>query len=216
MKYLSIAIFTLMNLVAFGQSGVSVTYNIAKIGDTYYDWQPLRYIQNDSFAFQYRQKSDEDDVLKRKKVFTKRMYHHATFIDKSNLSSYNHVDWPKGNKVLLKDTIKSVEWVLVKGTKKILGYQCYGALNINSNNDSTLVWYTSDLGDGIGFENLNFSLGMPLEFFSQELNRHYLATKIKKGDFKFNLPAAKIVNRIDYVAPKTNGVGNFFGVKKQY
>ena len=55
---------------------------------------------------------------------------------------------------------------------------------------------------------LNFKLGTPLEIFDQKDNVHSIASKIEAGEFIFNLPKGKILDRSEF--KHENKKGNLF------
>ena len=154
---------------ANAQKGYSINYDRTLLGYDNAMFQ-MRYIYNDSFSFCYY-KSDNNFKLEKTKIFSKKLIHHALFTDKKNMVSYNESNYD-GRIGYYVDTISLSEWKPYQGTIKIIGYECKGALNVTSKNDSTLVWYNEGLGNGIGLMTLtgtlNFNLGTPLEIFDQK------------------------------------------------
>ena len=192
MKKFIYFLLTLSFFSANAQKGYSINYDRTLLGYGNVMFQ-MRYVYNDSFSFCYY-KSDYDSNLEKTNVFSKKLIHHALFTDKKSMICYNEVNYD-GRKGYFVNIFTILEWKPYAGAKKILGYDCKGALNVSSNNDSTLVWYNDSLGNGIGLMTLNFSLGTPLEIFDQKNDIHFIATKIDKGDYEFNLPKGEILKR---------------------
>ena len=182
-------------LYANAQDGYSITYNKTLIGFESRIFE-MRYVYNDTFSFCYF-KHSSNNKLKKAKIFSKKLIHHAQFTDKKNMITYDIVN-NDGKKGYFVDTISLSEWKAVMGTKIILGIECKGALKVSSENDSTLVWYNASLGDGLGVFHSNVNFGTPLEIFDQKNNSHFVAIKIEKGDFKFNLPKGEILLRSSF------------------
>lgn len=165
-----------------------------------------RLVFNDSFSLYYRI-VDGKDPLRKKTVFDK-MIHHAVLYSRPDNRLYDEVAWPPGKgKYLVYDTAKNENWVFGDGTKEIAGYTCNQALLVNEKNDSTLVWYTTEIkvpfGPGLfaGFP------GLVLEVYNQQGHTHWLATKIEKGNYSVVLPGKAIIcSRKEYFE-KRGGLG---------
>lgn len=165
-----------------------------------------RLVFNDSFSLYYRI-VDGKDPLRNKTVFDKIM-HHAMLYSLPDNRLYNEVAWPPGKgKYLVYDTAKNENWVFGDGTKEIAGYTCNQALLVNEKNDSTLVWYTTEIkvpfGPGLfaGFP------GLVLEVYNQQGHTHWLAAKIEKGNYSVVMPGKAIIcSRKEYIEKKA-GLG---------
>ncbi len=165
-----------------------------------------RLVFNDSFSFYYRI-IDGKDPLRKKIVFDKVM-HHAVLYSRPDSRLYDEVAWPPGKgKYLVYDTAKNENWIFGDDTKEISGYTCNQALLVNERNDSTLVWYTTEIkvpfGPGLyaGFP------GLVLEVYDQKGHTHWLAAKIEKGNYNVVIPEKAIIcSRKEYLE-KSGGTG---------
>ena len=192
MKKIISFLFILFSFFANAQKGTLITYKLDK---RFYNEGGnskiiFRFIFNDSFAFCYHTIEGED-TLYETKIFSKNIKHHAYFTDKIKMIRFAEVNFKTlGYNV---DTVKIDEWKPISRTKRILGYVCKGVKNVSTKSGTTIIWYTTELGNGIGFTNLNFNLGIPLKVTLKKYNCHFKATIIEKGEYKFNLPKGEIL-----------------------
>ncbi len=146
-----------------------------------------RIIFNDSFSLMYFYNETSSHHYKGKQVGNKLM-HHGIFTNFITGEKFAEVNWSKKEKYLLDDSIRSWNWQYLKDEVKILNKTCNTALSINSNNDSILVFYTTD----IEFKKAMFWYdglpGVPLEIFDQRRNMHFKAIEIRETDIRIVPP----------------------------
>lgn len=137
-----------------------------------------RMVFNDSFALVYFFSSYDNKAIRGKKIGHKLM-HHGTFHNLITRETFWEIKWSDKNKYLVKDTTAET-WQFFDESRTILNKTCHGALSVNKNNDSIIVWYTTDLlfkNGPLFYKNIP---GVVLESYDQRKNQHYLATKIKE------------------------------------
>ncbi len=164
----------------------------------------IRMIINDSFGIVYHF-GNNYDPFKHKKIIGDKLVHHTTFLDFTNLEYYEESNFPKGNKflILCNDSVIQ-KWEITEDVKYILGNKCNAALSVDENNDSTLVWFTSELKFKKGFLFYQAIPGVVLEASTQKRGGiKYIATKIEEIDLKIIRPTEGVkITYNDYLALK--------------
>ncbi len=172
----------------FGQSNVS-------INGQYQNYEAKsRLLYNDSLSFWYPIFINSKDKFSNAKVLGDKLVHHALMYSRNNDEQLGEVVLSKKKYFVIVGAPKSYNWVFNKERKEILGYNCNLAYSVSEANDTTLVWYTGELGTVFG-PLVYFGLpGIVLEVFDQQSGRHFLATKIEQVSVTLVLP--KNVKRI--------------------
>lgn len=91
---------------------------------------------------------------------------------------------------VLKDTMRTNQWIFKNDYRYILGYKCRLAVCIRSDQDSLLVWYTTALK---GYGNLSYLNGLPgvaLDMVFQKGDQHYFAVVIEKVKQQIGMPSS--------------------------
>ena len=147
-----------------------------------------RLVYNDTLSFYYQIPPDSKDKFKNDAVLGDKLIHHGLIYSRNSDEVLEEVAWPKKNYFVIVDTPRTYNWVFNRQQKEILGYHCNLAYSVSGTNDTTLVWYTNELGVVFG---PSFYFGLPgivLEVFEQQYGRHYLATKIEQASVTLVLP----------------------------
>jgi GLPGLI family protein len=176
--FLLLAFILIVSRQSYCQSAIEIEYY--REGLHYLDRDiavDARMVFNDSFALVYCYTGSLNKHLPKKQVGDK-LIHHAIFYNFITNEKLKEVNWPVGQKYLVRDTVEVLNWQFFNNKKKILSKTCAMALSVNQVNDSILVWYTKDLLFQKGPLFYDHIPGVVLEVFDQELNEHIIATKI--------------------------------------
>lgn len=145
-----------------------------------------RLMYNDTLSFYYP--IDSKDPFRNATVLGDKLTHHGLMYNRNTNEMFDEVAWPEKNYFVIVDTPRSYNWIFNKERKDILGYNCNLAYSISQSNDTTLVWYTGELGSIFG-PSVYFGLpGIVLEVFEQQYGRHFLATKVESASVTLVLP----------------------------
>ena len=147
-----------------------------------------RLVFSDSLSFAYSLSGT--NPVTNKNVYGAKLIHHGTFYNTNSGFIYRMSNGPPGKKdqYLIWDTIGAENWNFVGESKKILGYNCIAALYVNSKNDSTLVWYTTEIPRPFGpFSYVGFP-GLVMEVSDQRNRLQIKATKIDKDEVIVLMP----------------------------
>lgn len=177
-----------------GQNTTIITYTRKIVDDlTINGWHPThiftsKLIFNDSASLYYFVPLDSRDKNRKKTVLGDKLIHHALFYSKNNDELLNEVAWPKENYFIVIDSPKTYNWVFNGNTKKVCGYDCNLAFSVDKKNDTTLVWYSTQVGKLFG-PNYYFGLpGVVLEVFDQKNAIHLSAIKIENKNITLLKP----------------------------
>lgn len=166
----------------FGQSNVS-------INGQYQNYEvKSRLLYNDTLSFWYPILMYSKDKFGNATVLGDKLVHHGLMYSRNDDEVLEEVVQSKKKYFFVVSAAKSYNWVFNKEKKEILGYNCNLAYSVNEANDTTLVWYTVELGSVFG-PLIYFGLpGIVLEVFDQPSGRHFLATKIEQVSVTLVLP----------------------------
>ena len=162
-------------------------------------------IFNDSMAIIFVLNDNNEPWQPYTDIIGDKLQHHGRFSNLITGESFEEVDWPVGDKFLIRDTTVW-NWQLLPGIKKILHYSCRAAKYIDKNNDSVFVWYTNDLKFPKGSLDYNNVPGVVLEAFdNRQWKIHIKAKKIKEIKVHIVPPAeGQIVSISEFEARKSN------------
>ena len=181
----------------FGQSNIL-------INGQYKEYElKSRLIYNDTMSFYYYV-TGKNDEHRNATVLGDKLIHHGLMYNRNNDELLHEVAWPKKKYFVIVDSSRPYKWIFNKERKNILGYNCNLAYSVSQTNDTTLVWYTNELGNLFG---PSFYFGLPgivLEAFTQQYGRHYLATKIEKSSTILVQPNVKKIPINEYLEHKKN------------
>ncbi|MFN0081953.1 MAG: GLPGLI family protein [Ferruginibacter sp.] len=202
----------------FAQSSISIIYTRDIIGDVprpailpaggnYFVGPPkkpfFRMVFNDSLGIVYQFLQNQDPI-KRRKIVGDKLIHNATFFDLKNNKYYDEVNYPDKNKYLITEHPRfEKSWVFYDNTKVILGYSCKQALAVDNNNDSTMIWYTTELKFKRAGLFYNDVPGVVLEAYEQgDVTRHFIAAKIEETSKTLAFPVeGQIISRKEFLQP---------------
>ncbi len=133
---------------------------------------------NDSMGFHYYTNERFQDQYRKKKPETvgDKIIHHATIHLYNERVYFEEVGYHGvDGTMLLKDTIRKLNWTFFDQTKRILGKTCYLAISVTEKQDSVLVWFTSQVPVKQNMHNYDGVPGLVMEVFDQRVKRHILA-----------------------------------------
>jgi GLPGLI family protein len=188
----------------------------------YYLSTNIRLLINDTMGRIHHFSVENRVLKKRAKKFGKKIIHHAFYQDFKNNIDYREYDHDRNRKILIVDSCREIPtWNFqTQHTKNILGYNCYKALSINSEGDSTLVYFTNDLKIKNGYFLFKNIPGVVLEAYKQNAGGcyHYQAQKVEYIDLILESPQPRAIvgcNEFDFM--KKSGKmfikGNYFKKK---
>ena len=189
MKYLLLLCFLYCGNVK-SQSNYSINYRQV----IYYENRESskingRLVYNDSLSFFYLiPLNKKKDKLAKFSILGDKLIHHGVMYDKKKNEILNEVTFHENNYFVIVDSPKRAGWVLTEQSKNILGYACKLAYRIDEGNDTTMVWYTGEVGTGFG-PSYYFGLpGIVLEALDQRFNLLIVAKKIEPTSVTLVLP----------------------------
>ena len=139
-----------------------------------------RLVYNDSISFYYMlPNGSKKDKFEKRQVIGDKLIHHGFIFNARTKEAFNEIAWPKGNNFLAKSLPRQFNWVFSTNTKSILGHICTLAYSVNATNDTSMVWYSAELGKGFGPYDFVGLPGIALEIFDQQNDSHYVAEKIE-------------------------------------
>jgi GLPGLI family protein len=139
-----------------------------------------RLVYNDSISFYYMlPRGTKKDKLEKKPVIGDKLVHHGLIFNSKTKEAFNEIAWPADNNFLAKSYPKQFNWIFSNDTKTILGHTCKLAYSVGAINDTTLAWYSDELGKGLGPADFLGLPGVALEVFDQQNSSHYVAEKIE-------------------------------------
>lgn len=210
MRCLTLFIQLLVASICLGQDEYSVIYNFddqvlpftINGREKIISGRKVRLVFNDTLSCSYRF-THNNDPLKKKNIFATRFKHHHIFYNFISRFSFDYVNYSGRKNFFIRDTLKKEDWSFYNVTKEILGFRCRPALQVNANNDSTLIWFTDLIPKPAGpLTYFGFS-GLVLEVIDQTRGYHIIATSIQQGKYDVMMPKeTKIVLREEYKNPK--------------
>lgn len=148
-----------------------------------------RLFYNDSISFYYMlPNGSKKDKFEKRPVIGDKLIHHGLLFNSRTKEMFNEVAWPKDNNFLAKNSPRQFNWIFSNNTKSILGHTCTLAYSVNEVNDTTMVWYSDELGKGFGPYDFFGLPGITLEVFDQQNDSHYVAEKIELSSITLVFP----------------------------
>lgn len=187
MKYLLLVCFLYFDNDIKAQNNYRINYSNVKyfadptskngVSDSKFN---ARLVYNDSISFYYMLPSgSKKDKFEKKSVIGDKLIHHGLLFNVRTKEAFNEIAWPKGNNFLTKSSPRQFNWVFSNNTKSILGHICTLAYSVNAANDTSMVWYSDELGKGFGPYDFFGLPGIVLEVLDQQNDSHYVAEKIE-------------------------------------
>lgn len=148
-----------------------------------------RLIFNDSISFYYMiPNGSKKDKMEKLSVIGDKLIHHGLMYNSVNKEVLHEVAWPEDKYFVIVDSPKRYNWIFSDNEKNILGHTCKLAYSVNNSNDTTMVWYATELKKAFGPAVFFGVPGVVLEVFDQSYTSHFVAKKIELTSLTLVLP----------------------------